>query len=41
MMNTKIARMKELIQLMRKESDAYYINDDPIVPDAVYDAQFD
>ena len=37
----EIARMRELIATMRKEADAYYIQDDPIVPDAVYDAQFD
>lgn len=40
-MEHKIARMKELIAIMRKESEAYYVQDDPIVPDSVYDAQFD
>jgi len=37
----EVARMRELIAIMKKEADAYYIYDDPIVPDSVYDAQFD
>lgn len=37
----EISRMRELITIMKKESDAYYLHDDPIVPDNVYDAQFD
>lgn len=40
-MDERIERMHELVELMRKESDAYYLHDDPIVPDVVYDAQFD
>lgn len=37
----KVSRMRELIAVMKKEADAYYVYDDPIVPDSVYDAQFD
>lgn len=37
----EVARMRELIAVMKKEADAYYLYDDPIVPDSVYDAQFD
>lgn len=36
-----VNRMKELVALMKAESDAYYLRDDPIVTDQVYDAQFD
>lgn len=37
----EVTRMRELIAVMKKEADAYYLHDDPIVPDSVYDAQFD
>lgn len=37
----KISRMRELLSLMKKESDAYYMDDSPIVSDHEYDAQFD
>lgn len=33
--------MRELLSLMKKESEAYYIDDAPIVSDREYDAQFD
>ncbi len=37
----KIARMQELISVMKRESDAYYGKDRPIVSDRTYDKQFD
>lgn len=37
----KLARMRHLITLMRQESYAYYVQDDPIVTDHEYDQQFD
>lgn len=40
-MEKKLARMKELVALLKKESDAYYLLDDPIVTDREYDAQYD
>lgn len=36
-----LARMKELLALLAEENDAYYLHDDPIVPDSTYDAQLD
>lgn len=41
MSDSKIIRMRELVELMQIESDAYYLRDDPIVTDHEYDAQFD
>lgn len=41
MQSQKITRMRDLIATMRKESDAYYLHDDPIVTDQEYDAQYD
>lgn len=41
MAQDKIARMRELIDQMRVESEAYYLHDDPIVTDHEYDHQFD
>ena len=40
-MENKIARMKELLSLMKREELAYYLNDSPIVSDHEWDAQFD
>ena len=40
-MEAKIARMKELLEIMKKEEQAYYLNDNPIVSDREWDAQFD
>lgn len=37
----KISRMRELLSLIKKESEAYYMDDAPIVSDHEYDAQFD
>ena len=37
----KLSNMRELLSLMKKESDAYYMDDSPIVSDHEYDAQFD
>lgn len=38
-LSEKLDRMKQLIDLLNKENDAYYLHDDPIVPDSTYDAQ--
>lgn len=38
---TEMQRMKQLIEEMTTESRAYYLTGNPIVPDHVYDAQFD
>jgi DNA ligase (NAD+) len=35
------ARMEELVALVSKYAHAYYVLDDPLVPDAEYDALFD
>ena len=40
-MEKKIARMKELLEIMKKEEQAYYMDDNPIVSDREWDAQFD
>ena len=40
-MDTNINRMRELIEVLRRENDAYYLHDDPIVTDHEYDAQMD
>lgn len=40
-MDKKLVRMKELLDVMKMESAAYYMDDDPIVSDKEYDAQFD
>ena len=40
-METKITRMKELLEIMKKEEQAYYMDDNPIVSDREWDAQFD
>jgi len=38
---SKTERMKELIGLLHKEAAAYYQNNEPIVSDKTYDAQYD
>ena len=40
-METKIDRMKELIDVLNKASDAYYLNDNPIMSDKKYDDLMD
>ena len=40
-MENKINRMKELLEIMKKEELAYYLYDCPIVTDREWDAQFD
>ena len=40
-MEKKIARMKELLEIMKKEEQTYYMDDNPIVSDREWDAQFD
>lgn len=40
-MEKKINRMQELMELIKAENDAYYLNDSPIVSDREWDAQFD
>lgn len=37
----KLQRMRELLELLRKENYAYYLDDNPIVSDRQYDAQLD
>ena len=37
----KIERIKELVELLNKASDAYYVNDDPIMSDKEYDKLYD
>lgn len=37
----KIDRIKELVELLSKASDAYYVNDNPIMSDKEYDALYD
>ena len=37
----RIARIKELVVLLNQASDAYYVNDNPIMPDKEYDELYD
>ena len=37
----KIERIKELVQLLSKAADAYYVTDDPIMSDKEYDKLYD
>ena len=37
----KIERIKELIEILNKASDAYYVNDNPIMSDKKYDELYD
>ena len=37
----KIERIKELVELLNKASDAYYVNDKPIMSDKQYDELYD
>jgi len=37
----KITRMQELLEILRKENEAYYLYDNPVVTDREYDAQLD
>ena len=37
----QIDRIKELVELLSKASDAYYVNDNPIMSDKTYDALYD
>ena len=37
----KINRIKELVKLLNKASDAYYVNDKPIMSDKEYDKLYD
>ena len=37
----KINRIKELVELLNKASDAYYVNDNPIMSDKEYDKLYD
>lgn len=37
----KIKRIKELVELLSRASDAYYVNDNPIMPDKKYDELYD
>lgn len=37
----KIDRIKELVKLLNKASDAYYVNDDPVMSDKEYDKLYD
>lgn len=38
---SKIERIKELVELLSKASDAYYVNDNPIMSDKEYDKFYD
>ena len=37
----KIERIKELVEMLNKASDAYYVNDNPIMTDKKYDELYD
>ena len=37
----KIERIKELVELLSNASDAYYVNDNPIMSDKEYDELYD
>jgi len=37
----KIERIKELVEMLNEASDAYYVNDNPIMPDKKYDELYD
>ena len=37
----KIDRIKELVELLNKASDAYYVKDNPIMSDKEYDKLYD
>ena len=37
----KIKRIKELVELLSKASDTYYVNDKPIMSDKKYDELYD
>ena len=37
----KIERIKELVEILNRASDAYYVNDNPIMPDKKYDELYD
>lgn len=37
----KIERIKELVEILNRASDAYYVNDDPIMTDKKYDELYD
>lgn len=37
----KISKIKELVELLNKASDAYYVNDNPIMSDKEYDKLYD
>ena len=37
----KIERIKELVELLNNASDAYYVNDKPIMSDKKYDELYD
>ena len=37
----KIERIKELVETLNRASDAYYVNDNPIMPDKKYDELYD
>lgn len=37
----KIKRIKELVELLNRASDAYYVDDSPIMPDKKYDELYD
>ena len=38
---SKIERIKELVKLLSKASDAYYVDDNPFMTDKEYDKLYD